>query len=106
MVIWLTIRSAIRKIKSQKKGTKSFCSSSSKPSPSYSPKDAASFSKVKTCTWKTKYNSTKANVYGWHVCSKLKKFNKSVPKDKGTGKALHVAKYNLDSNSKVEDIIH
>jgi hypothetical protein len=75
-----------KKNKKLKKGTKSFGSSSLKPGPSSYSKDAASSSKVKTCTWCTKHYSSKANGHGWDECSKLKQFNKSVPKDKGKGK--------------------
>jgi hypothetical protein len=95
-----------KKNKKSKKGTKSSGSSSSKPSPSSYSKDATSSSKAKTCTWYTKYYPSKANGHGWHKCSKLKKFNKLVPKVKGKGKEQHVAEYNPDSDSEVESLIH
>jgi hypothetical protein len=69
-----------------KKGTKSSGSSSSKPGPSAYSKDTTSSSTAKTCTWSTKHHPSKANSHGWHECSKLKEFNKSVPKDTEQGK--------------------
>jgi hypothetical protein len=89
-----------------KKETKSSGSSSSKPGPSSSFKDAASSSKVKTCSWYTKHHPYKANGSDWHECSKLKAFNKSVSKDKGKEKEQHVVGYNLDTDSEVEYLIH
>jgi hypothetical protein len=59
---------------------------------------------AKTCTWYTKHHSSKANGHGSHECSKLKEFNKPIPKDKGTGKEQHVPRYNVDTNSDVEDL--
>jgi hypothetical protein len=95
-----------KKNQKSKKGTKCSGSSSSKPGPSSYSKDTVSSSKAKTCTWCTKYHSSKANGHGWHECSKLKEFNKSVPKDKGNGKEQHIAGYNLDTDSEVEGLIH
>jgi hypothetical protein len=95
-----------KKNKMSKKGTKSSGSSSSKPVSSSYSKDAASSSKTKTCTWCTKHYPSNANGHGWYECSKLKKFNKSVPKDKGKGTEQHVAVYNLDTDSEVEGLIH
>jgi hypothetical protein len=69
-----------------KKGTKSSSSSSSKPGPSSYSKDTAASSTAKTCTCYTKRHPSKANGHSWHECSKLKEFNKSVPKDKRKGK--------------------
>jgi hypothetical protein len=66
------------------KRTKFSSSSPSKPPPSYS-KDVTS-TKMKTYTWYIKYHILKANAHGWHKCSKLKEFNKSVPKDRGKRK--------------------
>jgi hypothetical protein len=95
-----------QKNKKSKQGTKSSGSSSSKPGPfSYSKDDVCS-SQAKTCTWYTKPHPSKANGYGWHECSKLKKFNKSVSKDRGKGKEQYVAGYNLDTDSEVEGLIH
>jgi hypothetical protein len=88
-----------------KKGTKSSGSSSSKPTPSSYSKDAASYSKVKTCISSTKHHPSKANTHGWHECSTIKVFNKSVPKDKGKGKEQHVAHYNPDTDSEVQGLI-
>jgi hypothetical protein len=95
-----------KKNKQSKKGTKFSGSSSSKPGPSSYSKDPASYSKVKTCTWYTKHHPSKANGHGWHECSKLKEFNKSVPKDKGKVKEQHVAEYNPDTDSEVEGLIY
>jgi hypothetical protein len=85
-------------------GTKSSSSSSSKPGPFSNSKDAASFSKSKTCTWCTKHYTSKANGHGWHECSKFKEFSKSVPKGKGNGKEQHYAEYNPDTDSEVEGL--
>jgi hypothetical protein len=95
-----------KKNQKSNKGTKSSSSSSSKPSPSTSFKETISSSKAKTCTWCTKHCLSKAGGHGWHGCSKLKEFNKSVPKDKGNGKEHHIAGYNPDTNSGLEGLIH
>jgi hypothetical protein len=95
-----------KKNKKSKMGTKSTDSSSSIPSPSSYSKTTASSSKAKTCTWCTKQHLSKGNSHGWHECSKLKKFNKSVPKDKEKGKKQHVTGYNSNTNSEVEGLIH
>jgi hypothetical protein len=102
MVIQGTICSAIRKIK---RGTKSSASTSSKPGPSSYSQDTTSSSKAKTCTWHTKYHPSKGNTHGWQEYSKLKEFNKSVPKDTGKVKVQHVSTYNPDFDSEVEGLI-
>jgi hypothetical protein len=95
-----------KKNKKSKTGTKSSGSSPSKPSPSSYSKDAASSSKAKSYTWCTKHHSSKANGHGWHECSKLKEFNKSVRMDKGKGKEQLIAGYNPDTDSEIEGLIH
>jgi hypothetical protein len=87
-------------------GTNSSGSRCSKPGLSSYSKDTASSSKAKTCTWCTKYHLSKAIGHHFHECSKLKKFNKSVPKDKGKRKDQNVAGYNSDTDSEVEHLIH
>jgi hypothetical protein len=86
--------------------TKYSSSSSFKPSSSSHSKDAASSPKAKTCSWCTKYHPAKANRHGWHECSKLKEFNKSVPNEMGNANEQHVARYNLDTDSEIEGLIH
>jgi hypothetical protein len=95
-----------KKHKNSKRGTKSSGSSSSKPDPSSSFKDTASSSKAKTCTWYTNHPPSKTNGYSWHEYFMLKEFNKSVPKYKGNRKEQYIAKNNLDTDSKVEGLIH
>jgi hypothetical protein len=68
--------------------------------------DATSSSKAKTCIWYTKHHPSKANGYGWHESSKLKEFNKSVPKDMGKGKEQHIVGYNTDTDSEIEGLLH
>jgi hypothetical protein len=92
--------------KQSKTGSKSSGSSYSKPGSSYHSKDAVSSSKAKTCTLSTKYYPSKANGHGWHDWSKLKEFNKSVPKNKEKWKEQHVAGYNLDTDFDIEGLIH
>jgi hypothetical protein len=89
-----------------KQGTKSSGSSSSKPGPFSYSKDVASSSKAKTCTWYTQHYPSKANRYGWHECSKLKEFNKSVHNVNGKGNEQQVSRYNPNTDSEVEGLIH